>query len=388
MALFVWAYFSFAFKLSRVLCLVDHKIRGFAFKHLCFQSKSQSQLIVKTALLAWFEIICGLVIYSLYKLFFSDDDVLDLETSDSTALFAVADRLSKLYDGAKVYVGLRIPDADTSSPQPIDLVLLINKGEAVVIAVKNLSGFISVKPDGSWVSESLSKHKSDHHPDPLAETKRQASILESYLEQRGLDLPQGYLSCKVILSNPKVCRIWNIEYGYISSSTIQSSSFPSEIITYDQWVQMKPEPKSMLSGWMEGAFRGGKKEMQESIHQKLDFILSTAPMWDRLELKGNKYVLGEFLEFKGKQEDVQALRHIKRSKISRLVVQKTSMVGFAPSRLQVLYAHRDYRSEGTSTSDWKEASVRSSTEVVFQLDNSSKVRKFKLSSISSMSLSA
>ncbi|KAL6223916.1 hypothetical protein ACLB2K_002773 [Fragaria x ananassa] len=269
-------------------------MRGFAFKHLCFQSKSQSQLIVKTALLAWFEIICGLVIYSLYKLFFSDDDdVLDLETSDSTALFSVADRLSKLYDGAKVYVGLRIPDADTSSPQPIDLVLL-NKGEAVVIAVKNLSGFISVKPDGSWVSESLSKHKSDHHPDL-------------------------------------------------------------------------------------GAFRGGKKEMQESIHQQLDFILSTAPMWDsRLN-----FHLDAMQNY-----DVQALRHIKRSKISRLVVQKTSMLGFAPSRLQVLYAHRDYRSEGTSTSDWKEASVRSSTEVVFQLDNSSKVRKFKLSSISSMSLSA
>ncbi|KAL6122923.1 hypothetical protein ACLB2K_075447 [Fragaria x ananassa] len=116
----------------------------------------------------WFEIICGLVIYSLYKLFFSDgDDLLDVETSDSTALFAVADRLSKLYDGAKVYVGLRIPDADTSSPQPIDLVLL-NKGEAVVIAVKNLKGFISVKPDDSWVSESLSKHKADHHPDPVS----------------------------------------------------------------------------------------------------------------------------------------------------------------------------------------------------------------------------
>ncbi|KAM5557973.1 hypothetical protein ABKV19_025010 [Rosa sericea] len=263
----------------------------------------------------WFEIICALVIYRLYKLIFSDgDDVLDVETSDSTALFAVADRLAKLYDGGKVYVGLRIPDADTASPQHIDLVLL-NKGEAVVIAVKNLSGFISVKPDGSWVSESLTKHKSEQHPDPLAETKRQASILESYLEQRGADLPEGYLSCKVILSNPKVC-------------TIQSSSFPPEIITYDQWVQMKPEPKSMFSGWMKGSFRAGKKEMQESIHQKLNFILSTAPMWDRLELKSNKYVLGEFLEFKGKQEDVQALRHIKRSKISRLVVQKTSMLGF------------------------------------------------------------
>lgn len=146
----------------------------------------------------------------------------------------------------------------------------------------------------------------------------------------------------------------------------------------------------------------------------------------RLELKGNKHVLGEFLEFKGKQEDVQALRHIKRSKINRLVVQKTSMLGFgnfiylwlllnndvqlrnflwsrdvsldvcshhnpsilaAPSKLQVMCSRRDYRSEGASASEWKEVTVRSSTEVVFQLDNSSKVRKFKLSSICSMSLS-
>ena len=38
----------------------------------------------------------------------------------------------------------------------------------------------------------------------------------------------------------------------------------------------------MFSGWMKGAFRGGKKDMQESIHQNLDFILGTAPMWDRL----------------------------------------------------------------------------------------------------------
>lgn len=48
----------------------------------------------------------------------------------------------------------------------------------------------------------------------------------------------------------------------------------------------------------------------------------------RLELKGNKYLLGEFLEFKGKQEDVLTLRAIKRSKINRIVVQKTSMRGF------------------------------------------------------------
>lgn len=322
----------------------------------------------------WLEIFCGLIIYRLYRCFFcDDDDVLDVETSDSKALFSVGERLVKLY-GGKVYAGLRIPDADTATPQNIDLVL-VSKGEAVVVAVKNFSGLISVNPDGSWVCEGYSKRKTEHHPDPVAETKKQASILESYLEQRGVALPEGYLSCKVILSNPKVC-------------TIQSSNFPSEVVTHDQWLQLKPEPKSMFSGWIKGAFHGGKKEMQESIHQKLNFILSTAPMWDRLELKDNKYVLGEFLEFKGKQEDVEALRNIKRSKISRLVVQKTSMLGFAPSRLQVLYSPRDYRSEGASASEWKEVNVRSSTEVLFQPESSDKLRKFKLSSIVSMSLSA
>ncbi|KAF8379059.1 hypothetical protein HHK36_028486 [Tetracentron sinense] len=49
--------------------------------------------------------------------------------------------------------------------------------------------------------------------------------------------------------------------------------------------------------------------------------------FELLELKDNKYLLGEFLEFKGKQDDVQALRNIKRSKISRLIIQKSTMFG-------------------------------------------------------------
>jgi hypothetical protein len=47
-----------------------------------------------------------------------------------------------------------------------------------------------------------------------------------------------------------------------------------------------------------------------------------------LELKGNKYVLGEFLDFKGKQEDINALKNIRRSKVSRMIIQKMSMFGF------------------------------------------------------------
>ncbi|XP_062073517.1 uncharacterized protein LOC133777792 [Humulus lupulus] len=271
-----------------------------------------------------------------------------VETSDSNALFSVADRLEKLY-GGKAYVGLRIPDADTGTRQNIDLVLL-TKGKSKI-------------------------NDSNGEINDVEETRKQASILESYLEQRGVALPEGYLSCKVILPNPKCC-------------TIQPGSFPPEVIPYDQWTQQKPETKPMFSGWLKGAFGGGKKEMQESIQQNLNFILSTAPIWDRLELKGNKYVLGEFLEFKGKPEDLHALRNIKRSKVSRLIIQKTSMLGLAHSTLQVLYSPRDYRSEGASASEWKEVCVRSSTEVVFQPQNSTKVRKFKLSSVTSTSLSA
>ncbi|XP_044477859.1 uncharacterized protein LOC123205108 isoform X1 [Mangifera indica] len=321
----------------------------------------------------WVQILCGLVIYKLFKRIFCGDDVLDIETSDSIAIFSVANRLEKLY-GGKAHVGLRIPDPDTGSRQNIDIVL-VTKGEAVVVSVKNFSGFVSINGDGSWVCEGQHGHRAQHYPDPVEEVKKQASVLESYLEQRGVALPEGYFSYKVILPNPKFCSIY-------------SGNFPPEVITFEQWTLLKPEQKNMLSGWIKGAFSGGKKEMQESINQQLNFILGTAPIWDRLEIKGNKYVLGEFLEFKGKQEDTQALRSVKRSKVSRLVIQKTSMFGLAPSRLQVLYCPRDYRSEGMSTSEWKEVTVRSSTEVIFQPQDSSKVRKFKLSSILSMQLSA
>ena len=40
----------------------------------------------------WVEILCGLVIFRLLKCFFYDEDVLDVEASNSNALFSVADR--------------------------------------------------------------------------------------------------------------------------------------------------------------------------------------------------------------------------------------------------------------------------------------------------------
>lgn len=34
------------------------------------------------------------------------------------------------------------------------------------------------------------------------------------------------------------------------------------------------------------------------------------------------------MEFKGKNEDIEELKYIKRSKVGRMIVQKTSMFGF------------------------------------------------------------
>jgi len=47
--------------------------------------------------------------------------------------------------------------------------------------------------------------------------------------------------------------------------------------------------------------------------------------------------LGEFLEFKGKEGDVEALRHIRRSKVGQMIIQKTSMFGLG-NLLAINYA--------------------------------------------------
>ncbi|XP_051123016.1 uncharacterized protein LOC127245909 [Andrographis paniculata] len=323
----------------------------------------------------WVALVCGLFLCLMVKLFFYDDDTLrDSDDSHFSALFTVAKRLEKLYRGGRVYVGIQIPDLDSASRRNVDLVLVTNE-EVVVISVKNVSGVVSLDEDGNWICTGK-HHKTECIQNPVAETKHLVSILEEYLEQRGVAIPEGYLSFKVVCPNPFF-------------SPIHSDSFPPEVITYDQWTRLKPEHSKLSSGWIKGILHGRKDKMQESFREKLNSVLGTAPISDRLELRGSKYVLGEFIEFKGKPDDLQKLRKIKRSKVSHLSVRKISMFGFANSTVQVLYAPRDYRAEESlGPSEWQEVTVRSSTEVVFQPQNSIKHHKYKLSSVVSMSLSA
>lgn len=68
----------------------------------------------------------------------------------------------------------------------------------------------------------------------VAETKRQAAILQSYLEQRGVALPEGYLSSKVVLPNPKFryaleysvcCGYYDFHIAYFSTLKGMTSIF-------------------------------------------------------------------------------------------------------------------------------------------------------------------
>ncbi|KAH7860176.1 hypothetical protein Vadar_010205 [Vaccinium darrowii] len=79
-------------------------------------------------------------------------------------------------------------------------------------------------------------------------------------------------------------------------ATLHPDHFPPEVLTYEQWQQLKPEAKSMFSGWIKGAFRGGKKEMQESMHQNLGFIIATAPTWDRFVSSSGSDVNAEIVD--------------------------------------------------------------------------------------------
>ncbi|XP_071690837.1 uncharacterized protein [Rutidosis leptorrhynchoides] len=325
----------------------------------------------------WTPVIFGFFIFRFASLVFDfddddddddDEEHIDLGTTGSNALFAVADRLQALYRG-KVYVGLRIPDSDTASRQNIDLVL-VTKREAVVVSVINASGIVSIDGDGTCVCIDRSKNKTERLQDPMVEAKKQVAVLESYFEQRGVALPDGYLSCKIICPNPNF-------------RTIHPDYFPPEVVSNEQWAELKHEKKS-LSGWIKGALRCGNKETQKSIQQNLSYILSTAPMWDRLELNNNEHILGEFLEFKGKKDDIV---NIKRSKVSRMIVQETSKLDIGDSKIRVLCAPRDYRNEGALCSEWNEVTFGSSTEVLFQLQDTAKIQKIKLSLILSISLS-
>ncbi|KAK9130486.1 hypothetical protein Sjap_010973 [Stephania japonica] len=158
-----------------------------------------------------------------------------------------------------------------------------------------------------------------------------------------------------------------VRYGY-GDKRLESEEFENLLMEHLRlFIRSEFWMKSMEDGNGDAV-----RDVGEEQEEEIEFLEKSRNL---LELKENKYLLGEFLKFKRKNDDISELRNVKRSKVSH-------------SKFQMLYFARDYRNEGTSASDFKELIVRSNTKVLFQPYNSSKVRKFKLSSIISLSLSA
>ncbi|GLJ46948.1 hypothetical protein SUGI_0990750 [Cryptomeria japonica] len=247
--------------------------------------------------------------------------------------------------------------------------------ELSVIAIRNFAGILDAASDGSW-SLRNSKGQFEKIPNLVEETRIQAAILESYLERRGVILPAGYLSCKVILANSD-CR------------ALPSVTLHQEVLSYDKWMQLKEESRGGFREWLRHMFSRVERDVSDKIDKKLRFILSTSPAWDRLELKGSQQIYGEFLGFKGKKEDVDALKVVKRSKVAKIVKYKPIMFDLLSggSTVHLFCIPRDYRNEGTSEVERTEVSVRAGTEVVFQPMDAKKAQQFKVKKIACLSLS-
>jgi len=319
----------------------------------------------------WFAVIFGVLIYKFMKGIITYGEF--GPEWDSGFKLMVAKRLEKIYAG-KVFHALRIPDIASGGRQSIDMVLL-TKRELSLIAVRNFSGILDVGADGGWTLKN-SKGQSEKIPNLVEEIRSQAAILESYLERRGVVLPEGFLSCKVILTNPD-CR------------PLLSVALQPEVLSYDKWMQLNEEAHGGLRSWAKRMFSGMELDTSDKIEKKIHFILNTSPTWDRLELKGKHPMLGEFLGFKGKKEDMDSLKVVKRSKVAKIVNYKPVMFDFlgGGSNVQLFCTSRDYRDKVPSQPDEIVVNASTDTEVLFQPMDAKKTQQFKIKRLVSMSLS-
>ncbi|KAL2650245.1 hypothetical protein R1flu_018373 [Riccia fluitans] len=252
--------------------------------------------------------------------------------------------------GVQVYSSLRIPDTGHRGRREIDIVLLL-KRELYVVEVKNWSGEIRLQPDGSWCQ--IRRNGSvQTHPNIVEETKYRASLLESYIMRRGVKLPQDFVQSKVVLVNEQ-CR------------PEQAIMMQPEVLLADQWQHFLDRNTSRgFTGWLKKLVKPSTKPeaLNEASRKQLQFILSTAPTWDRVVLVGGSTFTGDFQRFKGTQEDLDALKGVKRSNFSQLSVshqrswfpQILGAIFGARPFVKLILSSRDYREGNPGWSDRKQ----------------------------------
>eukprot|EP00252_Welwitschia_mirabilis_P018760 TRINITY_DN4189_c0_g1_i1.p1 TRINITY_DN4189_c0_g1~~TRINITY_DN4189_c0_g1_i1.p1 ORF type:complete len:325 (-),score=48.29 TRINITY_DN4189_c0_g1_i1:421-1395(-) len=322
----------------------------------------------------WFAVVVGFTIYKVLKGVFFDPSKEEIEGEQESRLkISIAKKLEQLY-GGEVFLGLRIPDASTGTRLAIDMVLL-TKREASVILVKDFKGILDVGTSGCWSLTNF-KGQSESIPNLLEVAKHQASILEDYLERRGVQLHSGFMSYKVIFTNPK-CRL------------LPSIASQPEVLPYEKWSHLGEETKSYVWRWAKNVFSGMEHDTSRKLNKQLKFILSTSPSWDRIQLKGNKEFFVVFVGFRGKKEDMDNLNVIKRSKVAKIFNCRSSVFDLLVpvSKVHLFYVLRDHRQDNTYPAEMQELCVRADTELLLQSTDSKKIHHLPIHKLVSISLS-
>ncbi|KAJ7524721.1 hypothetical protein O6H91_17G018200 [Diphasiastrum complanatum] len=316
----------------------------------------------------------------------SEEEELEGDRAGRIGELRVADIFQGI-PGVRVFDSLRIPDTENKGRREIDLVLLTNR-KIYVVEVKNWSGIIKLEPDGGWCQ--IRKNGTiQKHPNIVEETRYRAALLEAYLSRRGADLPPMCIDYKVFLVNSE-CR------------PEQAILMQPEVLTGVQWKYLLDQDLDRgYFTWLGPLYSTSKKGfLKASVYKQLQFILSTTPTWDRMWLEGGRIMVGDFLQFKGRAEDMEALKFVKRPTVSNLAMVHFRsllpnllglLVGIWPE-VKITISVRDFREKvgflgKRQREETVQIKVNPDLEIVFRIVGTSKAQKFKINNVVGLSLS-
>eukprot|EP00250_Pteridium_aquilinum_P031206 c43238_g1_i1 orf=205-1188(+) len=326
----------------------------------------------------WFDLVVIMATVRAVQLLFRRRNASN-DGADGLLKLTVAKSFQALY-GGNVYQALRIPDTGGRGHQVLDALLLTDR-ELYVFSVQGMSGIVRSGGDAIWM-ETDSNGNVVEHPNAVTQLKEKAAVLAQYIIRRGVTLPKDFLKLRVVFVDEM-------------SRPEQEILLLPEVLSYDRWKDIQEKAsRSSIFGIDSGiASPSTSRGPLASPYNQLHYILSTAPTWDRLELRGGGILYGDFVRFKGPYQDVEALAVAKRSKISQYeAIHKWSFWGFLGiypvTEVKVVCSLRDHR-QGPSVQRTKvEIQAKGDLEIIFQPEGTTKQCAFELRNVILLSLHA
>lgn len=326
----------------------------------------------------WFDLVVIFAVCRAVQLLFRRRTKQE-EGSDGSLKLKVAKTFQAVYGGS-VFQALRIPDTGHRGHQAIDAVLLTDS-DLYIFSVQKLSGIVRVCSDGTWMETDMDG-RPVVHPNAVTQLQEKAVVLAQYVARRGVSLPEKNFKMKVVFVNA-------------TARPEQQILLQPEVLSYEGWEDiLKRGSNSTVFGLKMSPVMALKSKGNLDIsYKQLQFILDTAPTWDRLELRGGGIIFGDFIRFKGKPHDVKALAVTKRSKISQYEAFHESSfwswLGIqVNSDVRVVCTLRDYRQGIDIKPTQVEIHVKGDLEIVFHVEGATKPCTFEIKKVAILSLKA